>query len=236
MCRRTVFHCLPQVIGEDYVKDLSQLQKLNDFADDAAFIRDVCKVKQVETHRQAAQRFEATEWHLLKCCTRAESSAAFSSLSLSSAPPHDEWIDNWGRVHEERRRLGKKRLNFYFDKIWNAWFFGDTLHFCARPLTSVKQCFCKWRKGQIHQVLLLNMNVQIRFSQDEIKKGFRKTTFFFCQLLLEIPSNGHEYLCKICHQLNSSCWPARSSHFNLLKATACRTVVKPSVKVTGHNL
>lgn len=39
--------CLHQVIGEDYVKDLSQLQKLNDFVDDAAFIRDVSKVKQV---------------------------------------------------------------------------------------------------------------------------------------------------------------------------------------------
>lgn len=37
-----------QVIGEDYVKDLSELQKLNDFAEDAAFIRDVAKVKQVD--------------------------------------------------------------------------------------------------------------------------------------------------------------------------------------------
>uniref|UniRef100_A0A3Q3GJI8 Alpha-1,4 glucan phosphorylase n=1 Tax=Kryptolebias marmoratus TaxID=37003 RepID=A0A3Q3GJI8_KRYMA len=35
-----------EVIGEDYVKDLSQLRKLNDFVDDAAFIRDVSKVKQ----------------------------------------------------------------------------------------------------------------------------------------------------------------------------------------------
>lgn len=31
------------------MKDLSQLQKLNDFVDDAAFIRDVSKVKQVKT-------------------------------------------------------------------------------------------------------------------------------------------------------------------------------------------
>lgn len=62
MCRRTVFfYCLPQVIGEDYVKDLSHLQKLNDFADDAAFIRDVSKVKQVETLRPTAQWFEATK-------------------------------------------------------------------------------------------------------------------------------------------------------------------------------
>lgn len=36
-----------QVIGEDYVKDLSQLQKLNECVDDAAFIRDIAKVKQV---------------------------------------------------------------------------------------------------------------------------------------------------------------------------------------------
>lgn len=36
------------MIGEDYVKELSQLKKLNDFVDDAAFIRDVSKVKQVK--------------------------------------------------------------------------------------------------------------------------------------------------------------------------------------------
>lgn len=36
-----------QVIGEDYVKDLSQLKKLNDFVNDLAFIRDVAKIKQV---------------------------------------------------------------------------------------------------------------------------------------------------------------------------------------------
>lgn len=54
----TLFYCDPecllQVIGEDYVKDLSQLQKLNDFVDDAAFIRDVSKVKQVETNRETS--------------------------------------------------------------------------------------------------------------------------------------------------------------------------------------
>lgn len=43
-----------QVIGEDYVKDLSQLQMLKDFVSDAAFIRDVSKVKQVETNRETA--------------------------------------------------------------------------------------------------------------------------------------------------------------------------------------
>ncbi|KTF79816.1 hypothetical protein cypCar_00008277 [Cyprinus carpio] len=33
-------------IGEEYVKDMTQLQKLNDLVDDDAFIRDVAKVKQ----------------------------------------------------------------------------------------------------------------------------------------------------------------------------------------------
>lgn len=50
------FFCLRQVIGEEYVKDLSQLQKLNDFVDDAAFIRDVSKVKQVTTVNPSAGR------------------------------------------------------------------------------------------------------------------------------------------------------------------------------------
>ena len=40
--------CVPlQVIGEDYVKDLSQLKKLMLLVDNEAFIRDVSKVKQV---------------------------------------------------------------------------------------------------------------------------------------------------------------------------------------------
>lgn len=38
------------MIGEDYVKDLMQLQKLNDLVDDDEFLRDVAKVKQVWTH------------------------------------------------------------------------------------------------------------------------------------------------------------------------------------------
>lgn len=50
------FFCLRQVIGEDYVKDLSQLQKLNDFVDDVAFIRDVSKVKQVKALNPSAGR------------------------------------------------------------------------------------------------------------------------------------------------------------------------------------
>lgn len=36
------------------MKDLSQLQNLSDFVDDAAFIRDVSKVKQVETNRETS--------------------------------------------------------------------------------------------------------------------------------------------------------------------------------------
>lgn len=38
-----------QAIGEDYVTELSQLTKLNEFVDNAAFIRDVSKVKQVRS-------------------------------------------------------------------------------------------------------------------------------------------------------------------------------------------
>ena len=40
------------MIGEDYVKDLSQLEMLKDFVNDAAFIRDVSKVKQVKTNEE----------------------------------------------------------------------------------------------------------------------------------------------------------------------------------------
>lgn len=52
-CKKWAFG-LPQVIGEDYVKDLSQLEKLNDFVDDVAFIRDVSKVKQVKNTNPSA--------------------------------------------------------------------------------------------------------------------------------------------------------------------------------------
>uniref|UniRef100_A0A7N6AC32 Alpha-1,4 glucan phosphorylase n=1 Tax=Anabas testudineus TaxID=64144 RepID=A0A7N6AC32_ANATE len=46
LCNPGLAELIAEVIGEDYVKDLSQLQKLNDFVDDAAFIRDVSRVKQ----------------------------------------------------------------------------------------------------------------------------------------------------------------------------------------------
>ena len=38
---------LLQKIGEDYVRDLSQLTKLHEFVDDDLFIQEVAKVKQV---------------------------------------------------------------------------------------------------------------------------------------------------------------------------------------------
>uniref|UniRef100_A0A668AC59 Alpha-1,4 glucan phosphorylase n=1 Tax=Myripristis murdjan TaxID=586833 RepID=A0A668AC59_9TELE len=46
LCNPGLAELIAEVIGEDYVKELSQLEKLNDFVDDAAFIRDVSKVKQ----------------------------------------------------------------------------------------------------------------------------------------------------------------------------------------------
>nr|XP_061798125.1 glycogen phosphorylase, liver form isoform X2 [Nerophis lumbriciformis] len=46
LCNPGLAELIAEVIGEDYVKDLSQLQRLNDFVDDVAFIRDVSKVKQ----------------------------------------------------------------------------------------------------------------------------------------------------------------------------------------------
>ncbi|XP_038141050.1 glycogen phosphorylase, liver form [Cyprinodon tularosa] len=46
LCNPGLAELIAEVIGEDYVKDLSQLKKLNGFVDDVAFIRDVSKVKQ----------------------------------------------------------------------------------------------------------------------------------------------------------------------------------------------
>lgn len=55
--RKSLVFCFRQAIGEDYVKDLSQLQKLNDFVDDVTFIRDVSKVKQVKNTNPSAVFF-----------------------------------------------------------------------------------------------------------------------------------------------------------------------------------
>ncbi|XP_061551797.1 glycogen phosphorylase, liver form [Phycodurus eques] len=46
LCNPGLAELIAEVIGEDYVKDLSQLETLNEFADHAAFLRDVSKVKQ----------------------------------------------------------------------------------------------------------------------------------------------------------------------------------------------
>ncbi|XP_077588212.1 glycogen phosphorylase, liver form [Stigmatopora nigra] len=46
LCNPGLAELIAEVIGEDYVKDLSQLQQLNAYVDDIAFIRDVSKVKQ----------------------------------------------------------------------------------------------------------------------------------------------------------------------------------------------
>ncbi|NWJ00014.1 PYGL protein, partial [Crypturellus undulatus] len=46
LCNPGLAELIAEKIGEDYVKDLSQLAKLHDFVDDDLFIREVSKVKQ----------------------------------------------------------------------------------------------------------------------------------------------------------------------------------------------
>ncbi|NXU51580.1 PYGL protein, partial [Turnix velox] len=46
LCNPGLAELIAEKIGEDYVKDLSQLTKLQDFVDDDLFIREVAKVKQ----------------------------------------------------------------------------------------------------------------------------------------------------------------------------------------------
>ncbi|XP_075879492.1 glycogen phosphorylase, liver form [Nelusetta ayraudi] len=46
LCNPGLAELIAEVIGEDYVKDLSQLQKLNDFVEEFTLIRDIAKVKQ----------------------------------------------------------------------------------------------------------------------------------------------------------------------------------------------
>ncbi|KAA0718197.1 Glycogen phosphorylase, liver form [Triplophysa tibetana] len=46
LCNPGLADLIAEAIGEDYVKDLTQLRNLNDLVDDDAFIRDVAKVKQ----------------------------------------------------------------------------------------------------------------------------------------------------------------------------------------------
>lgn len=46
LCNPGLAELIAEAIGEDYVRDLGELQKLNDLVNDATFIRDVSKVKQ----------------------------------------------------------------------------------------------------------------------------------------------------------------------------------------------
>ncbi|XP_054893968.1 glycogen phosphorylase, liver form [Poeciliopsis prolifica] len=46
LCNPGLAELIAEVVGEDYVKDLSQLKKLNDFVNDLAFVRDIAKIKQ----------------------------------------------------------------------------------------------------------------------------------------------------------------------------------------------
>uniref|UniRef100_A0A3B3VE69 Alpha-1,4 glucan phosphorylase n=1 Tax=Poecilia latipinna TaxID=48699 RepID=A0A3B3VE69_9TELE len=46
MCNPGLAEIIAERIGEDFIRDLDQLQRLRDFVDDEAFIRDVAKVKQ----------------------------------------------------------------------------------------------------------------------------------------------------------------------------------------------
>lgn len=46
LCNPGLAELIAEAIGEDYVRDLDELRKLNDLVNDATFIRDVSKVKQ----------------------------------------------------------------------------------------------------------------------------------------------------------------------------------------------
>ncbi|XP_062868286.1 glycogen phosphorylase, muscle form [Trichomycterus rosablanca] len=46
MCNPGLAEVIAEKIGEDFIKDLSQLRKLENFVNDEAFIRDIAKVKQ----------------------------------------------------------------------------------------------------------------------------------------------------------------------------------------------
>ncbi|KAG5857828.1 hypothetical protein ANANG_G00023530 [Anguilla anguilla] len=57
LCNAGLAELIAEAIGEEYVKELSQLQKLNDLVDDVTFIRDISKVKQ-ENKLKFAQYLE----------------------------------------------------------------------------------------------------------------------------------------------------------------------------------
>ncbi|XP_058470512.1 glycogen phosphorylase, liver form [Solea solea] len=84
LCNPGLAELIAEAIGEDYVKDLSQLQKLNDFVEDAAFIRDVSKVKQ-DNKAKFAQYLE-TEYR----------------VNINPASMFDVHVK---RIHEYKRQL-----------------------------------------------------------------------------------------------------------------------------------
>lgn len=71
-----------QTIGEDYVKDLSKLQKLNEFFEDDDFIRGIAKVKAVgkEKHRKPQKTSEFLEGKDTLVLLMQENSKAFRQL------------------------------------------------------------------------------------------------------------------------------------------------------------
>ncbi|KAG7511325.1 glycogen phosphorylase, liver form [Solea senegalensis] len=84
LCNPGLAELIAEAIGEDYVKDLSQLQKLNDFVEDAVFIRDVSKVKQ-DNKAKFAQYLE-TEYR----------------VNINPASMFDVHVK---RIHEYKRQL-----------------------------------------------------------------------------------------------------------------------------------
>lgn len=62
LCGQHVAVLLSQKIGEDYVRDLSQLAKLHEFVDDDLFIREVAKVKQVRNADKGSADLDKGAW------------------------------------------------------------------------------------------------------------------------------------------------------------------------------
>ncbi|KAM4690278.1 LOW QUALITY PROTEIN: glycogen phosphorylase, liver form [Rhinophrynus dorsalis] len=84
LCNPGLAELIAEKIGEDYVKDLSQLKKLNKFVDDNAFIRDVSKVKE-ENKLKFAQYLEKQY-----------------NMRINSASMFDVQVK---RIHEYKRQL-----------------------------------------------------------------------------------------------------------------------------------
>ncbi|KAL0162512.1 hypothetical protein M9458_041908 [Cirrhinus mrigala] len=54
MCNPGLAEVIAEKIGEDYIRDLDQLQKLRNFVNDEGFIRDIAKIKQENKMKFAA--------------------------------------------------------------------------------------------------------------------------------------------------------------------------------------